>query len=232
MYLSDLTYKEAQEYIKTNAMLIIPVGTLEQHGPHLPLNSDVLQAEYFAWILSERTGILIAPTVHYGVNLPLDKGFTGTAGISRETLCTMLRELIGWWRAQGFTHFFLVNNHGDPFHEQALADVGDGVYALKPYEIDYSGILEKQETVRHACEGESSELLFLYPEKVRKERIKDRDIAYPQFKSYLYHEKDTPPENYNGSLGFPSCATAEKGRRIIERGIQAMMEQFYKVMEK
>lgn len=48
MYLSDLTYKEAQEYIKTNAMLIIPVGTLEQHGPHLPLNSDVLQAEYFA----------------------------------------------------------------------------------------------------------------------------------------------------------------------------------------
>lgn len=232
MYLSELTYKEAQDHIQTNPMLIIPVGTLEQHGPHLPLNSDMLQADYFAQILSEKTGCLIAPALHYGVNLPLDRGFTGTAGISKETLCTMIRELTVWWRAQGFTHFFLVNNHGDPFHEEALEQAGEDVYVLKPYEIDYSDILEKQETVRHACEGESSEILYLHPDRVRQEQIEDRDIPFPQFKDYLFHEKDTPPAGYNGSLGFPSHATAEKGRRIVERGVQAMLEQFYAITEK
>lgn len=107
MYLSELTYEQAREHIKTNAMLIIPVGTLEQHGPHLPLDSDVLQAEYFARVLSEKTGCLIAPAIPYGVNLPLDRGFTGTAGISPETLCAMIRELTAWWRTQGFTHISL-----------------------------------------------------------------------------------------------------------------------------
>ena len=232
MYLSELTYKEAREYIKTNAMLIIPVGTLEQHGPHLPLNADVLQAEYFAKILSEKTGCLIAPTLHYGVNLPLDKGFAGTTGISPETLCKMIKELTDWWKAQGFTHFFLVNSHGDPFHEKALEGAGENVYVLKPYEVEYGDILERQETVRHACEGESSEILYLYPEAVRQSQIEDRDIPFPEFKDYLYHEKETPPEHYNGSLGYPSYASAEKGKRIVERGIEAMLEQFHYITGK
>lgn len=232
MYLAELTYEEAREYVKTNAMLIIPVGTLEQHGPHLPLNSDVLQAEYFAKVLSEKTGCLIAPAIHYGVNLPLDKGFAGTAGISPETLCNMIKELTAWWKTQGFTHFFLVNNHGDPFHEQALESAGENVYVLKPYEVEYGDILEKQETVRHACEGETSEIWYMHPDVVRHEKTEDRDTAFPQFKAYLYHEKEVPPAGYNGSLGFPSYASAEKGRLIVERGIQAMMAQFYEASAK
>lgn len=125
-----------------------------------------------------------------------------------------------------------MNNHGDPFHEEALERAGEDIYVLKPYEVEYGDILEKQETVRHACEGESSEILYLHPDRVRRDRIGDRDIPFSEFKSYLYHEKETPPENYNGSLGFPSFASAEKGKRIVERGVQAMMEQYYKITEK
>jgi creatinine amidohydrolase len=60
--LEDLTWKEVAEYLKSNRRLIVPIGTCEQHGPHLPLNTDTLVNEKLAEYLSEKTGILVGPT--------------------------------------------------------------------------------------------------------------------------------------------------------------------------
>jgi creatinine amidohydrolase len=79
LHLGDLSWNEAKEYFdKTSQTLIIPVGTCEQHGYHLPLNNDILVVEYLADVLSRRTGALIAPTINYGVNLPCDRTLSGT----------------------------------------------------------------------------------------------------------------------------------------------------------
>lgn len=230
MRIPDMTYKEVREYLQGNSILIIPVATQEQHGPHLPTNTDQLQAEYYADELSKRTGCLIAQTICYGVNLPVDSLFTGSAGISEDTLHNTLKELVGWWGNQGFQRFFILNVHGDPFHERALENIADNVHLLKPYDIDYANILENQETMRHSCEAETSVMMYLYPERVRQDCIKDQDIPFCDFRKYLYHAQSNPPAHYNGSLGYPSLATTEKGKQIVERAIQLMMEQYNLVM--
>jgi creatinine amidohydrolase len=72
MLMVDMTWNEVEKHIsEVIDNLIIPVGTCEQHGYHLPLGNDTFIVEYMANILSERTNALVAPTINYGVNLPL-----------------------------------------------------------------------------------------------------------------------------------------------------------------
>ena len=72
-----------KKYLEDNDSLLIPIGTGEQHGLHLPLCTDTIVAERICDEISEKYGILVAPTINYGVNLPLDnKTMTGTTGIS------------------------------------------------------------------------------------------------------------------------------------------------------
>lgn len=224
MKLAEMTYLDVREYLESKSSLIIPVGTTEQHGAHLPLNNDVLVAECLAEELSKRTGMLIAPTISYGVNLPLDSMMYGTAGVQESTLHSYVSELVFSWEKQGFADFYIVNYHGDPFHLRALESV-KGVRLLEPYEIDYADILEKQSTIRHACEAETSVALYLYPDKVKMGEIVEFDVEWPGFRPYIFHEIETPPEGYAGCLGFPSAATAEKGKRIYDRMIGEMMRQ-------
>lgn len=228
MKLAEMTYREVEEYLKNNQKLIIPLGTTEQHGAHLPLNNDVLVAEYLSQELSNRTGTVIAPAISYGVNLPLDIMMYGTAGVSEAVLSDMIMEIVSCWRKQGFTKFFVVNYHGDPFHLEAVKKAGKDVVLLEPYEIEYSDILEEQSTIRHACEAETSVALYLYPDKVRMNKIEEKDIPWLEFKPYLFHDKIMPPEGYAGCLGSPSKATKEKGKSIVERMIKEMMAQYEK----
>ncbi|WP_313131810.1 creatininase family protein [Anaerocolumna sp.] len=228
MKLSDRTYSEVRELLKVNKNLIIPVGTCEQHGLHLPLNNDILCAEYFAEELSKATGCLVAPTVNYGVNLPCDRSLTGTTSISTNTLKGTITEIMDWWRYQGFLKFFIITFHGDPFHIDALSDIADDVYLIEPYEIDYSGILEKQTTMRHSCEAETSIALYLYPEKVRVSLIEEKDIVFEDFRQYLFHENCEKPEEYIGCLGYPKSATEEKGKILVEKMIERTINEYHK----
>lgn len=227
MKLSELTYQEAKEILKNNQNLIIPVGTCEQHGPHLPLNNDILCAEYFAEELSKATGCLVAPTVNYGVNLPCDRSFTGTTTVSEATLHNLMAEIIDWWRNQGFQKFFIITFHGDPFHLRALSGLSKDVYLIEPYEIDYSDILKKQTTMRHSCEAETSVALYLYPEKVRTSVIEEKDIVYEDFKQYLFHENCDKPEGYIGCLGYPGAASADKGKVLVQRMIGMIIREYH-----
>lgn len=228
MRLADKTYEEVREYLKINRNLIIPVGTCEQHGPHLPLDNDILCAEYLAEELSKATGCLVAPTINYGVNLPCDKSFAGTTSISKETLRRLVTEIIDWWQSQGFEQFFILGFHGDPFHIEALSDISENVHLIEPYEIDYTDILDKQATMRHACEAETSVALYLYPEKVRINAMKEKDIVFVDFREYLFHEKSDSPDGYIGCLGYPKSATADKGKIIVERMIEKAKSEYYK----
>lgn len=231
MHLINNTYAEIKEILKTNKVLIIPIGTCEQHGPHLPLNIDILCAEYFANVLSGMTGSLIAPTINYGVNLPCDRTFTGTASISETTLKTTITELTDWWRSQGFERFFLITFHGDPYHLTALKNIAEDIYLIEPYEIEYEKILNKQVTMRHACEAETSIAMYLFPEQVRVSSIMEHDIEFNDFRAYLFHENTNQPDGYNGCLGYPKSATAEKGKKLVNRMKDRTINEYRRITE-
>jgi creatinine amidohydrolase len=218
VFLADLTWEEVGSYLKKRDDLMVPIGICEQHAKHLPLNTDILVAEYISNYLSEETKTLVAPTFNYGVGLPCDRFYPGSSSIQYEDLRSMISSLLDWWRLQGFKRFFLVSAHGDPFHMKALMETKcENVHVLQPYDIDLSQILEKQQVALHACEAETSVMLYLFPEKVRKERIENFEMPFDEFENYLNHSKSDPIPNSPGCLGYPSFATIEKGRKIVER---------------
>lgn len=228
MLMIDMTWKEVEKYIsEVNDNLIIPVGTCEQHGYHLPLGNDIFIVEYMANVLSEKTNALVAPTLNYGVNLPCDVHLAGTTSIKPETLQEIIVSITDWWRQQGFKHFLLLTYHGDPFHIQAMDKISNNIKLYDISEIEYSDILEKQSSIRHACEAETSVALFLYPQKVKMESVREHDIKFDDFEKYLLHEVNDLPEGYVGNLGYPSFAAKEKGSKIISRMIDSMINECY-----
>jgi len=228
MLMINMTWSEVEKYIsEVNNNLIIPVGTCEQHGYHLPLGNDTFIAEYMANVLSDKTKALVAPTINYGVNLTCDVHLAGTTSIKPETLREIVVSITDWWRRQGFKHFLLLTYHGDPFHIQAMENISDDVKLYDLSEIEYSDILEKQSSIRHACEAETSVALCLYPEKVKMDSVREHDILFEDFKKYLFHEDDNLPPGYVGNLGYPSFATKEKGSKFIGRMIDKMIDECY-----
>ena len=179
--------------------------------------------------ISEKYGILVAPTINYGVNLPLDnKIMTGTTGITYELLKDTLENITKYWKMQGFKHFFAVSCHGDIFHIKALSDSSEDVEVIETYEVEQEDILEKQVCTRHACESETSVMLYLYPELVDMDKAKDFDIAIEDFMPYLEHKRDDMVDGYIGNVGYSTIATKEKGKVIYER----MMKNLESIIEK
>ena len=192
MKLEKCTWVEVKQYLEKKKSMIIPVGTCEQHGKHLPLNTDTLIAEYIAFFLSEETGIIVAPTINFGVNLPCDRYYSGTNSLSESILRNLLSSIIKWWKLQGFKRFYILSAHGDPFHIKAMSETDEEhIRVLELFDLNIADILEKQTVAKHACEAETSLMLYLFPEKVRKDKIEDFETPFKVFKDYLEQELDT-----------------------------------------
>jgi creatinine amidohydrolase/Fe(II)-dependent formamide hydrolase-like protein len=119
----ELNPAQVTAILGNDPRLIIPIGTCEQHGPHLPLGCDTIIVERMADDLSAEYGVLRAPTVEYGVNVDTERGFTGNASLRKKTLHRMLNDLIDSWEATGVREFILLTAHGHDPHQEALATV-------------------------------------------------------------------------------------------------------------
>ncbi len=225
MRLAEMTWPEVRDYLAETDALIIPVGTCEQHGPHLPLCTDTLVAEAFAGRVSEATGVAVAPTLAYGINLPCDRFVPGNAGVTFEALRGSLRALLEDWTRQGFGTFLVLTAHacatadfGFAHHEAIkesalplLERSACRLFVLFPYWTDVSDLLDGQKGAGHACEVETSLAMHLFPELVRQDLIRD-----PKPSSCISREDSyilgvatgPPPSGWQGGSGTPAAATA------------------------
>lgn len=122
MKLGELTYEQVAAL--TNPVAIVPVGSVEPHGPHLPLDTDTLISETCAAravVELAKDGItaVIAPSVPYGVT-DYAAGFAGAIGVPADVLTAMLRAIAEKLLANGFAHVCFVNNHLEPAHDAAV----------------------------------------------------------------------------------------------------------------
>jgi creatinine amidohydrolase len=237
--LADLTWKDVERYLERSDALIVPIGTCEQHGLHLPLSTDTIIAEAFAEAVAARTGVLIAPTVAYGVNLPCDRFMSGTAGFSFDSLRAFVEDVLSDWSRNGFRQFFIVTAHacamdgyGFAHHEAIkqgalpLLEGGKcGVSVLFPYWTGIGDILESQESVEHACEAETSLMLHLRPELVSMELARGApEEESARFAAYPEGVAAGPPSvGWSGAEGHPEAASADKGLAVFERCLNPMV---------
>ena len=217
--LKELPPPAVASRLASDPRLIIPVGTCEQHGPHLPFGCDTIIVERLADDLSARFGVLRAPAVEYGVNTPLEREIPGNAAIRKKTLHRMLNDLLGTWEAGGVREFILLTAHRYDPHQEALATVitaGARVRVVDIFAVDISDLLDGQIEPMHGDEVDTSLLLHIAPELVDMSAAQDYMVSRTMLRRF-WRGRLAFPAGSPGSLGHARMASAEKGERIYQR---------------
>ncbi|MEO6056201.1 MAG: creatininase family protein [Gemmatimonadales bacterium] len=204
--------------------MVVPVGTTEQHGPHLPLGCDTVIVERLADDLSARFGILRAPTVEYGVHAPAH-AFPGGASLRRRTLHRVMNELIESWEGgAGVREFIMLTAQASDAHLEALSTIRADqatVQVIDVFSLDFGPMLERPGAPIQGGELDTSLLLFIAPEMVQMELAQDFAITPGMLGRYRPGHSKRLPDGSPGSIGFPSLASAQKGellyRFILDR---------------
>lgn len=222
--LDELSWPEAGRMLARDPRLIVPVGALDQHGPHLPLGTNTLVATRVAGELARRTAILCAPTFSYGVTGP-GGPYAGAAGLRRKTFHRALNELLARWEDHGVREFLVVSAHRCEPHLEAIllaltAHATTTVFDL--YQIDVSDLLDEDPWRAHAGEMETSLLLHLAPDRVRLQDAADFVPEDRALRRYTRGRAPTPPPESRGTLGRPSLASPEKGRAVFRRYVETL----------
>ncbi|HEX7335567.1 MAG TPA: creatininase family protein [Gemmatimonadales bacterium] len=203
------------ERLRERPTLIVPVGTTEQHGPHLPLGCDTIIVERLADDMSARFGVPRAPTVEYGVHAAT-RPFPGGAALRRRTLHRVMNELIESWEAgAGVREFLILTAQSSEAHLEALSTIrtdGGTVQVLDIFSLDFGSLLERPAPIQGG-ELDTSLMLYLAPHLVRMDLAQDFELT-PDMARYRPGHSRHLPSGSPGSVGFPSLASAQKGERL------------------
>jgi creatinine amidohydrolase len=205
--------------IASNPRLIVPAGTCEQHGPHLPMGSDAIIVDRLADDLSAEFRIVRAPTIEYGVNAVTAEVLPGSASVRRKTLRRWLNDLLPDWEKSGVEEFLVLTAHGHGPHQEALATVVTNrarVRVVDIFAIDLPGVAEAADGPIHGGEVDTSLMLFIAPQLVRMDLARDCILPETERRRYRRGTMMHLPAASQGSVGAPTRASMERGRLIYE----------------
>jgi creatinine amidohydrolase len=214
--LKEMTPASVIERLRERPALIVPVGTTEQHGPHLPLGCDTIIVERLAEDLSETFGIARAPTIEYGVHTET-RPLPGGATLRRRTLHRVMNELIeSWEEGAGVREFFIITAQSSEAHLEALSAIRTDeaiVQVIDIFSIDFGHLLDRPAPI-HGGELDTSLLLYLAPDLVRMELARDFTLTESMLSRYQPGQSRYLPEGSPGSVGYPTLASAQKGKLL------------------
>jgi creatinine amidohydrolase len=228
MILDDVTMPEYERGLAASRTVIIPFGSLEEHGAHLPLATDTLQVVEVCRRAAERTGAHLAPAVAYGV-CRSTRNHPGTVGVSTATLRAIAIDLVRDLHRHGMRAFLLISGHAGRTHVLTLVDAGEQLLEELPdiavsvvSEYDEiraagAGIVEARDD-SHAGEIETSRVLFLRPGLVKG----SSPAEWPDFPEARL-VRDKRRHWAGGVWGDPSRASVEKGRLLTEAAVERVV---------
>ncbi len=220
--LENLSWTQIRELQSAGAdLLLLPIGATEQHGPHLPINTDTVIATATCDYASARTGVPVLPAINYSVSIGHTEKWPGTFSLFHETFIHTLRELAAWAAATGWKRLIFVNSH---FGNDASLRV-----AVDRLRFDFVGRLQiatrntfnltpaiweyfiSDAADLHANKAETDLMLCLAPGDVRMaEAVDDPDRTEDSVFNYLVANTST-----NGVTGSPSEGTEARGRTLF-----------------
>jgi creatinine amidohydrolase len=218
--LENLPWPEAQGTL--DDVLLLPVGAMEQHGPHLPLNTDTLIATASCHAASALTGAPVLAPLNYAVSLGHTEKWPGTFAIMHETLMHTVRDIARWAVASGWRRLLIVNSHfGNDAALRCAVDrlrfdfVGRLLVAVRntwALTQEIAAKFSRDAADWHANEAETSLILHIAPNLVRTGRIgDDPDRTGGYVFPHMVANTST-----NGVTGRPSEASAKRGESLIE----------------
>lgn len=207
------------ELLLARATLIVPVGTTEQHGPHLPLGCDTIIVDRLSDDLSSAFTVLRAPTVEFGVHA-ISRPFPGGAALRHRTLHRVMNELIeSWEEGAGVREFVILTAQASEAHLEALSTIRTDqatVQVVDVFGLDFGPLLDHPGAPIHGGELDTSLLLYLAPETVRIDLARDFDLTPKMLARYRPGHSRNLPRGSPGSVGYPSLASAQKGEILYK----------------
>jgi creatinine amidohydrolase len=229
--LADLTWQEAEERLKQRPIGLFPVGAVEAHGPHLPLDTDLIIASAMARRAAKRLAgydvpALILPAINYTVSF-VGASFAGTSPVAANPLESYLASALTHLARQGYRAIILCNAHLEPAHIERLHASCRAAEAVTHVPVrcpdirsePYSALLsdEFRAGSRHAGSYETSIVMAARPEAVRADALKDLPPVWVDLPAKLQAGARTFAEAGAelGYFGNPASATPEEGRRML-----------------
>ncbi len=239
MQLALSTWQEVEDHLRDHEGIIVPIGSVEQHGPNGLIGTDHLCAEFVAQGVGDRIGCMVAPTLTYGMSQH-HLGFTGSATLRPSTLMLVVRDVVQSLAVHGFRRFFFINGHGG---NVATVTAGfDELYALKslgladpelrcrmvfwsgPRAKAVADDLYKGVNGSHATAAEVSLAQYYKQDAIKHAQMTPKVApTAPQFFEAADYRKRFP----DGRIGSdPSQSTPDHGKRLYEAAVEDMVEAY------
>ena len=237
---TELNWQQIDKLDRDNTIFLLPTGAIEQHGPHLPVDTDIFNSNALVESVaaSFKSNVIALPPIWWGTS-PHHKGYPGTISLRLETFHHLLTDIFSSLTAHGFYRFLVLNGHGGNagILTASTADLSEtlGVsiptysywQSIKNVLVEIGG--SEIGGMGHACEMETSLALHLRPELVDLKAIaRDMpdvrvalsciDFRQPGF---LGIPLDFRRDSKSGVMGDPTLATAEKGEKIFTAALAA-----------
>jgi creatinine amidohydrolase len=248
LILADLTWPEVRDIKESVDLVLLPIGSIEQHGPNLALRMDSSSAFKFCRHASARMSprLPAAPAIPWGVSLH-HMHFPGTMTLSPDTFVQVIVELIDSLFHHGFERFLIVNGHGGNVSAMDIASIRAKTELDVPFVgactyfsfLDAEGLTQFEQTEHngHACEIETSVAMHLIPEIVRTDSLAEGELTdlatglHDDLRKYrvsipYYFEQYTT----NGALGDARLASPEFGRELVEGALDRFCDFVEKLL--
>jgi creatinine amidohydrolase len=244
MQLENLTWPEVRRLDVGSMIVVLPTGSFEQHGPHLPftVDTDLVRAVAGGVEAKFPQQVLLLPAIPVGMSTH-HNAFPGTLDVPQPVYMALVRELAMSTVRMGAKKLFILNGHGgnDIPIRAAMREIKSLAPELRCVFASYwtlasAGFKEIRTSelggMGHACEMETAIMLHLHPEKVKMElavrdgpkyqdkyRKSDMQLARPVYFVNEFDEVTT-----SGVIGHPDLATAENGKKFLEAAVAASSE--------
>jgi creatinine amidohydrolase len=251
LYLSEWTWAEVRVYLKRDSVILVPFGSTEQHGLHLPIGTDSMVAIRLAEDAARITKTLVAPPCWYGWS-PHHMAYPGTISIVPETLTRLLYEVLRSLIFHGFKRLIIINGHRKanlpPLEiagSRVRNETGAYVTIVDPFYLADSAARAIKESpaggIGHAEELETSHMMHLFPELVNIQKaVKNlpKKKKYHVMDPYVQADRAFTPSSLesfrkatepSGVTGDPTLSTAEKGRRLHRALVDNLVELIHLV---
>ena len=231
--LDEMIWPEVDAVKKKVKMVVIPTGSCEQHGPNTTFATDTVRAYEFCKLLGERMGdkLLICPPVTYGLS-GHHMAFPGTVTVRPETLVHIYEDIVLSLHKHGFKKFIFVNGHGgnrtalnmaitELYEEHGILAYWTGMGS--PFVKGmFKDIMDPDQTMfGHACEIETSQVMYLAPWAARENRVKG-EVQDSIYTRKIFKDGGCPVNwrtdaSANGALGDARKASAELGKKMTDK---------------
>ena len=229
MRIEHLTMPQFEEGLKKTQTVIQPFGTVEEHGPHLPLSTDTMQVWEVCVRAGAEAGVFVAPAIPYGVCRSTGN-HPGTIGITTPVLRSLIVDIASGFHRQGLRDFLFISGHAGKTHNMTILDAAEEIMetfddvraaVVSEYDelVDKGRILIETADDSHAGEVETSRIQYLFPELVHGTAPEE----YPSFPPHLL-VRDKRRFWPGGVWGNPQCASPEKGEKLMDVAVQNLIE--------